>query len=228
MYLKCIKAFLDDRQQSVVINGICSPSIPVPSGVSQGSVLGPLLFLVYINDLPENIQSKVRLFADDTAIYLTLTSKNQSKVLQNDLCTLEKWSYDWDMEFNPSKCQVIHVTRSKTGIQLDSTSSARYLGVDITSDLTWDTHINRVTQKANCSLGFLRRNIKTHSEPLKATAYKMLVRPLLEYCSSVWSPYTDTLTNQIEAVQRRAGRWVKNDYGRLSSVSEMLESLHWR
>ncbi len=76
-------------------------------------MLGPLLFLAYINDLPQNIKSKVRLFADDTAIYLSLTSLSQSENLQNDLKTLEKWELEWDMEFNSSKCQVIHVTRMK-------------------------------------------------------------------------------------------------------------------
>ena len=235
--LQWIKSFLDNRLQSVILNGISSEPIPVSSGVPQGSVLGPLLFLVYINDLPQNIQSKARLFADDTALYMSLTSVKQSKTLQNDLKTLEKWELDWDMEFNPSKCQVIHVTRRKHPIPsqyflhntlLESVTSAKYLGVDISNNLTWDAHINRSAKKANQTLGFLRRNIKVNSAPLKSMAYQTLVRPQLEYSSEVWSPYTQTQIDQIEAVQRRAARWAMSDFGRTSSVTEMLYSLKWR
>ena len=149
--LSWIKSFLDNRAQSVVVNGCCSQSIPVSSGVPQGSVLGPLLFLVYINDLPKTVQSRVRPFADDTAIYLSLTSVKQSRILQNDLLQLQNWEKEWDMEFNPSKCQVIHITKLRNPIQteyflhnrkLESVSSAKYLGVDISRDLSWDNHIN--------------------------------------------------------------------------------------
>ena len=235
--LQWIKSFLDNRTQSVVVNGSKSSSIPVTSGVPQGSVLGPIIFLAYINDLPSKVKSRVRLFADDTAIYLAITSPEDSKTLQDDLRTLEQWENDWDMEFNPSKCQVIHITKARTpidttynlhNIKLGSTTSAKYLGVDISNDLSWTTHINRITKTANQTLGFLRRNIKVHSEKLKSTAYTTLVRPQLEYCSTVWSPHHITAIDQIEAVQRRAARWAKRDYGRTSSVSEMLVSLGWR
>ena len=83
------------------------------SGVPQGSVLGPLLFLLYIKDLPQNIQSQVRLFADDTAVYLTVDCSEDKDTLQADLDTLQEWERAWDMEFNQSKCQVLHITRSK-------------------------------------------------------------------------------------------------------------------
>ena len=235
--LKWIKSFLDNRTQSVLLNGTSSEAIPVPSGVPQGSVLGPLLFLAYINDLPENVNSKVRLFADDTAIYMSLTSLNQSATLQNDLNTLELWEKNWDMEFNPSKCQVIHVTKKKEtiptkyylhGTLLESENSAKYLGVDISNNLSWEDHINRITKKANQTLGFLRRNIKVKSETLKTNAYKTLVRPQLEYGSEVWAPHTQSLIDQIEAVQRRSARWIKLDYGQTSSVTGMLQSLNLR
>ena len=111
---------------------------------------------------------------------------------------------------------------------LESVSSANYLGVDISSDLSWDTHINRISKKANNTLGFLRRNIKNHFESLKSSAYKVRVRPQLEYCSTVWCPFTDSNISKLEAVQRRAARWVKHDYGQTSSVTEMMQSLYWR
>ena len=112
--LRWIRAFLSNRQQKVVVEGEESDSVPVTSGVPQGSVLGPILFLAYINDLPKDIVSQVRLFADDTAIYLTLDSKSDSDTLQKDLDRLQTWEARWDMEFNPSKCQVIRVTASRT------------------------------------------------------------------------------------------------------------------
>ena len=132
------------------------------------------------------VKSKVRLFADDTALYLTISTSSQSEILQKELDNLERWSHKWDMEFNPSKCQVIHITRSKNPIPtqytlhnclLESVSSAKYLGIDISSDLSWDTHINRISKKANNTLDFFRRNIKIHSESLKSSAYNVFVRP---------------------------------------------------
>ena len=111
------------------------------SAVPQGSVLGLILFLVYINDLPDELSSQVRLFADDTAVYLTIGGADDGKVLQNDL----EWEDRWDMEFNPSKCQVVQVTFSKNFIYTASTlhgqilevvTSAKYLGVDISSSVS--------------------------------------------------------------------------------------------
>ena len=108
--LKWIKDFLDNRKQAVVINGINSEKIPVSSSVPQGSVICPILCLAYINDLPEQVKSRVRLFADDTALYLAISSTTESKNLQIDLASLEQWEKMWDMQFNPSKCQVLKIT----------------------------------------------------------------------------------------------------------------------
>ena len=108
--------FLIGRTQTVVLDGEFSNEVPVTSGVPQGSVLGPLLLLLYINDLPENIQPQVGLFADDTAVCLTVSSLQDSQVLQSDLDSLQCWERTWDMEFNPSKCQVLHITRSRKPI----------------------------------------------------------------------------------------------------------------
>ena len=112
-----IESFLVGRSQTVVLDGESSDELPVLSGVPQGSVLGPILFLLYINDLPENVQSQVRLFADDTAVYLTVQDPNDSERLQSDLNVLREWKKKWDMEFNPSKCQVLHITRSRNPIR---------------------------------------------------------------------------------------------------------------
>ena len=104
--LKWIQAFLSDRTQTVVIDNEKSATVPVTSRVPQGSVLGPILFLIYINDLPDKTRSKVRLFADYTAIYLAVSSLEDAQILQRDLDRLHLWELDWDMEFNPSKCVV--------------------------------------------------------------------------------------------------------------------------
>ena len=141
------------------------------------------------------------------------------------------------MEFNPGKCQVIHVSTSRSPVNtqyvlhgqvLETVSSARYLGVDISNDLNWKTHINRITSNANKSLGFLKKNIKANHPQLKAMAYKALVRPQLEYASCVWDPYTAIAIKQIEMVQRRAARWVVRDYSFTSSVTSIIEDLGWR
>ena len=109
-----IKAFLNGRSQTVVLEGDQSEEVPVTSGVLQGSVLESILFLVYINDLPDKVKSQVRLFADDTTAYLAITRFAGSQQLQADLHVLQQWAVDWDMEFNPGKGQVLQITRSRT------------------------------------------------------------------------------------------------------------------
>ena len=170
-------------------------------------------------------------------IVLTFSKSLTPSILQQDLQHLESCEKAWDMEFNPSKCQVIHIRRSRRptqnkyylhGALLEAVPAAKYLGVDISENLSWNTHISRISKKSNQTLGFLKRNIKIHHEDLKATAYKTVVRPQLEYASSVWSPHTDTVIQQIEKVQRCTARWVKRDYSRTSSVTAMLQSLNWR
>ena len=112
--------------------------------------------------------------------------------------------------------------------ELENTTSANYLGVDITSDLNWNSHISRITTNANKTLGFIKRNIVTKNENVKTLAYKTLVRPQLEYASTVWHPHTKLNINKLEMIQRRALRWVTGDYSPLSSVTEMQERLGWR
>ena len=107
-----IKTFLNGRLQTVVLEGDCSEEIPVPSGVPQGSVLRPILFLVYINGLPEKVKFQVRLNADETAAYLPFTKPTETKQLKDGLNNLREWELDLNMEFNPGKCQVTRITRS--------------------------------------------------------------------------------------------------------------------
>ena len=235
--LDWVRAFLGSRSQRVVIDGEESESIPVTSGVPQDSVLGPILFLIYINDLPNEVCSQVRLFADDTALYLTLESEDDSSTLQKDLNILSAWETRWDMGFNPSKCQVVHVTGSKKPVKtdyilhgqvLESVTSARYLGVDISSSLSWNPHVDRITGNANRTLGFVRRNIKTKMSKVRETAYNTLVRPQLKYASAVWDPHTKVRTSQLEQVQRRAARWTASNYDWQASATQIVQDLGWR
>ena len=135
-----------------------------------------------MNDLPGGISSQLRLFADDTALYL------RSSALQKDLDTLSVWESKWDMQFNPSKCQVVQVTGSKSkkpinseyGQVLETVTCARYLGVDVSSTLSWNSHIDRVVNNANRTFGYIRRNIKCQNTDVRESAYNTLVRPQLD------------------------------------------------
>ena len=199
-------------------------------------MLGPCLFLAYINDLPSYVQSNTRLFADDTAVDRVIKSDEDRKALQRDLDSLAKWEKQWDMEFHPGKCTVLSVTRSQNpqpavyklhGQELQQVQEAKCLGVTIQTDGEWSRHIEDTSKKANRTLGFLRRNLKIGSKKTKERAYKQLVRPTIEYASSVWDPYKQTEIDLLEKTQRRAARFVSNRHRNTSSVSDMLETLEW-
>ena len=231
-----ISEFLSDRKQCVVVDGETSDQVPVTSGVPQGSVLGPPLFLYYINDIAQNLSSTVRLFADDTIAYLTINSKEDSKILQKDLNTLELWETKWLMEFHPQKCQVLSITKNRRPIQhqytlhghvLENVKDAKYLGVTISNDFRWSKHIDIIISKASQNLGFLRRNLQISSKDIKSRAYKAIVRPLLEYSPCIWDPSTSKDIDRIEMIQRRAARFVSNRYHNTSSVNDMLKQLQW-
>ncbi len=174
-----INGFLSDRSQRVVLEGQTSNTEQVTSGVPQGSVLGPVLFLLYINDLPNALSSNVRLFADDSIVYREIATQADCDTLQQDLNKLTEWEKTWLMEFNASKCETLTVTRKRLpivhnytlhGETLKRVTSTKYLGVTITSDLNWNKHIGTITRGANQTLGFIKRNIKTRSHSVKTRA----------------------------------------------------------
>ena len=232
-----VQSFLTNRTQQVLLEGNMSSPINVTSGVPQGSVLGPLLFLIYINDLPDYIQnnSTVKLFADDTIIYHPITKQQDTlNALQEDLDALQRWESDWLMHFHPQKCQTMHIINKRNIIQstytihnhnLQSTNTAKYLGIHIDSTLKWNTHINKTAQRANTTSAFLHRNIRTCPRKIKHLAYTTLVRPILEYASIIWDPRTDSNTLKLETVQRRSARRIMQNYNRHASVTTMLQHL---
>jgi len=232
-----ISNFLEARQQRVLVDGSFSETATVDSGVPQGTVLGPLLFLIFINDLPENIihGTRVRLFADDCLVYRPIKSIHDQILLQQDIDRLIQWSKSWGMKFNASKCNIMSVKRGLNiqrfyhmdGHVLASTTTAKYLGVTFTDDLSWSTHISEVAKRANQKLGFVKRNLRGCPTKCKALAYISLVRSGMEYAALIWDPYLKKDINLLERVQNKSARWVKSDYDWSSSVSSMTKQLGW-
>ena len=215
-----IQSWLTQRTQTVVVDGISSLPVHVLLGVPQGTVLGPLMFLLYINDIATGISSPLRLFADDCLLYRTINSVEDSFILQTDLELLSQWATVWQMKFNVSKCIVICCTRSHTPVQygyrlnnitLSTDNQHTYLGILLHKSLSWSGHIASIVSKASQIFNFLRRNLSKCSSTVKASSYLALVRPIMEYAASVWDPYHHNDIFALEKVQRRAARWVMND-----------------
>ena len=142
----------------------------------QGTVLGPLLFLLFINDLPDWVTSRTRLFADDCIVYRKIQTPQDCNQLQRDLDSLAQWESRWGMSFHPDKCNVLRVTKKRTpinstyklkGQELEELSTSKYLGVDLSNNLEWKEHTNRTVKKANSVLGFLRRNLRINNVDTK-------------------------------------------------------------
>ena len=217
-----ISDFLSDRTQHIVVRGASSTNKPVTSGVPQGTVFGPLLFLVYINDMPLTTKSKLSLFADDSFLYNSISSTSDTNQLQNDLNKLTGWEKEWQMEFHPDKCKVVRFTNKRNtvdasyhihGCNLEKVDKAKYLGVTLTKSLTWNVHINIICAKANHVRFFLQRNLYFTSAETRLQCYKTFIRPILEYASTVWDPVDNhNLESKIEMVQRKALRWIYNSW----------------
>ena len=235
-----IKSFLTNRHQLVIIDGSISSPIPVTSGVPQGTVLGPILFSIYINDLPEVIKhSTIRLFADDCILYRQIKCTEDAILLQSDINSFMEWASIWQMKLNVDKCHSMSVTLSKLytisrtyymdNSPLSQVDSCKYLGVIIQSDLKWNMHVNYITAKANKTLGFLKRNISCASIHAKKLAYTVFIRSQLEYAATVWEPWQSTLISRLEQIQRRAARFVTNTYTRdpTVSVTNLMDQLDW-
>lgn len=159
-----IQAFLTNRTQQVQVEGI-----PVISGVPQGTVLGPLLFLLFINDLPDWVQSSTWLFADDCILYRRIRNEPEAEILQEDLNRLAEWEEEWGMAFHPDKCSTLRISGSRKpvtknyslkGHALITEDSTRYLVAEMQSTMSWNKHINQTIKKGISMLGFLRRNLK--------------------------------------------------------------------
>ena len=233
-----ITQFLQDRTQRVVVDGESSERVHVASGVPQGTVLGPLLFLCYINDLPLHVDSHIRLFADDCLQYRTIRNHEDHLLLQKDLDALPLWTKTWGMSFNANKCYILPINKSPNTLQpffyqlnntiLKYVQSYPYLGVAIQHDLKYGEHVTKIVSKASKVLGLCQRNLKHCPQRLKELAYSSLVRSTLDNCASIWDPYLAADKRKLETIQRRAARFVTRDYHRTTSVAGLLSRLEWR
>ena len=217
--LKWIEDFLYDRTQRVVVRGAVSKDFRVTSGVPQGSVLGPILFLIFINDLPLEVISPLNLFADDSKIFTTIlkdgaevTNNNTGwAALQRDLDITKQWADKWKMEFNVDKCKIMHLGRlnpghtyTMDGVELTVTTEEKDLGVLVDNKLDFGKHIKDIVKKANQRIGLIKRGFDCLDKEMFMNLYPVLIRPLLEYCVQVWSPHKQGDIDLIERVQRRA------------------------
>ena len=216
-YLNWIKEFLANRKQRVVINDKKSEWKQVMSGVPQGSVLGPLLFVLYINDLPDVIKnnSEVYLYADDTKLFRSIKSELDVKLLQEDINKMKQWSEKWLLEYNNQKCKVLRIGPSKISDhnyylydELQSVNSEKDIGIIIDNKLKFSDHITEKVNKANRMIGLIRRTFATLDKNMFLKLYVTLIRPILEYANQVWNPYYKKDIDMLENVQRRATKMI--------------------
>ena len=212
--LEWIKTFLSGRSQQVVINGVCSDEAPVPSGVPQGSVLGPLLFVIYVNDMPDVTESPMKVFADDTKIYQVSA---ESSKLQADIDRILEWSKKWQLPFNDTKCQVLHIgsanpfqTYKMQERNLEVTLSEKDLGVQMDQDLKFRKQAAAAISKASKIMGVIKKSFQKLDQDTLPILFRTLVRPHLEYGNAVWGPFNRADQVAVEKVQRRATKLVRN------------------
>ena len=181
----------------MAVGGISSCPNSMDSGVPQGTVLGPLLFLLHINDLPQVVTSQVRLFADDCLLYRPIRCVEDQISLQRDLDLLSAWGDTWGMRFNAAKCNIMRISRARQpmtklyslcGHILSEVDQAKYLGITISNELSWSPHVLYTPSKTNSTMGILMCNLKSCPRQLKETAYLSLIRSVLEYAAPYGTP----------------------------------------
>jgi len=208
--LDWIKDFLSNRFQYVKVGCSVSDVSDVTSGVPQGSVLGPTLFIYYINDMPDVLDCLIKIFADDTKIYSTVNNVSDALALQSNVDKLLDWSQQWQLTFNSKKCKVLHAGRKNckhdyymNGNKLEETTAEKDLGVIVDPDLSFNTHINETIKKANRLCGMLVGNIQCKDANIMVPLFKSLVRPVIEYGNPIWNTLLKKHTTPIEDIQRR-------------------------
>jgi hypothetical protein len=228
--LRWIEGFLSGRTQQVMVGGSKSEQVPVESGVPQGSVLGPTLFIIYINDLPEQVRSRLLLYADDSKLYRAIREEQDHATLQEDISALQDWSDRWLLAFHPDKCHVMTLggrsqetdheyrMRAPNGqVTMERSTLEKDLGVLVDCKLTFGDEVASRAKKGRQIAAIIRRTFTYLDEKMFAQLFKALVRPHLEYAVAVWSPYLRKNIKELEDVQRRATRQIPSlkglDYG---------------
>jgi hypothetical protein len=217
--LQWLRNFLSGRKQRVQVNGKMSDWNPVTSGIPQGSVLGPTLFVIFINDLPLAVSGHTKIFADDTKLYHQVNSVQGVTSMQEDLDSLINWSNIWQLKFNADKCKILHLGHKNTNHQytmksnnsqtdLKSTTVEKDLGVHVDDHLKFKKHTSTAVAKANQILGIIKRSFTCCDSDSVCRLYKTMVRPHLEYANAAWGPTSKGDSDSIESVQRRATRMI--------------------
>ena len=228
--LKILVNYLQGRKQRVVLDNVTSETISVLSGIPQGSILGPLLFVLFINDIYASINKNTNIcqYADDTKMWRNINSEYDCKMLQNDINTLYNWSLNNKMRFNPSKCKVLQICNNEplctrvlplakyfyyiNNEIIDFSDSERDLGIWVNSKFKWDQHQQTVLNKAHQMLGIAKRTCYFITDPNKRRSlYLSLVRSQFEHCSIIWRPNTETEISAFEKLQRKAIKWIYNE-----------------
>ena len=193
--IRWLMSFLTDRRQRVVMGDIISVWMEVFSGVPQGSVIGPFLFVIFINDLSRRIKNKLKIYADDTKILSKMRDSEDQKTLQMDLDEALKWSKEWLLDFNIDKCLIMHygTNNKENQYQMDNkilpkSISERDLGVVFNRNLKWKEQVTVCASKANQMLGMLKKSFIYFDEYTMKTLYCAFVRPLIEFAVPVWYP----------------------------------------
>ena len=229
------KSYLSSRRQCVHINNSRSSLLPVISGVPQGSILGPLLFLIYVNDLPLSINSSsLLLFADDTKCLKSIDCPHDCDLLQNDFSLLSDWSLKWKLLFNVSKCVNLTFSLSHDPIvysyfindkEILSKDCHKDLGVFIAGDLSWSVHYDHICSRAYKMLGLLRRVFcRANTIIAKKHLFNVLVKSQISYCSEIWRPHLLKDIQTLENIQRRATKFILSDFS--SDYKSRLLSLN--
>ncbi|MEW8548405.1 MAG: reverse transcriptase family protein, partial [Candidatus Thiodiazotropha sp.] len=230
-------SYLSGRQQRVVINGEASDWAVINAGVPQGSILGPLLFLIYINDIVKDIGSSIRLFADDTSLYIVVDSpQTAAGLLNTDLVTISNWAESWLVTFNASKTVSMTVSRKTNPIQhpplfmnntvLMETDCHKHLGIILSKSCTWADHINSITEKAWVRLNLMRALKFRISRKALEQMYISFIRPVLEYCDSVWDNASTETKQKLETVHIEAARTITGAT-KLCSIQKLFDDLGW-
>ena len=236
-----LRDYLTLRRQQVVVAGALSDTASVTSGVPQGSVLGPLLFSIYINsvaEVPLSPQSRRVLYADDASLYRPISRTEDFLAIQSDIDALKAWSDDHLLQLNPSKCKYMVLTKKRFpsensgtlslqlgGTTLEKVESFKYLGVLLKSDLSWSDHITGVCSKAKRILGLLYRNFYFNSSPATIKQlYLSLVRPHLEYAAELWDPHTRRDIDKLESVQKFALKVISHQWD--TGYEDLLDTVN--
>ena len=208
-----LQAFLSGRKQSVLVDGVKSDRVPVRSGVPQGSVIGPLMFLILLKDIDSETEfTHVASFADDTRIFSGVRNTEDIAHLQSDLEKVFEWARNNNATFNPDKFECVRYGPDETlkqstsylsgsGAPIPCVQHVRDLGVTMSQDASFTEHISLTTKSASLKCGWILRTFKTRERLALITLWKALVAPVLDYCSQLWSPSTPGLIQSLETVQ---------------------------